>query len=814
MCIKDFQDKTRTYIVDENYRIVYFNEALKESFPDMKLQDYCYEALCREDSPCKNCPLHNSEHDSGVIYYNKVIGKWITVHACQVDWPQVGTCYLIMCEQVSPNNQNLFYNLTNLSTYDDLFEIDLMNDSYHAMYHASDNYDILRKQGCLSTMIDRMEINLVHPEDLLGHYEFWNPANLIKKIQDNQEHQAIEGIFRLKKRDGSWAWTRHIIVPIKQDNPDSVKALCFLINIHSQKEMELRSQKKTLEEKNKLTGLLNTEVFFEKADKYIRDYGDAPLCMLALDIEHFKLYNDWYGWSQGDEYLKSVAGYLSTMEKHYPCMVGYMNGDNFAAVIPYDMDIIHELMENIQNYVTSNGHDVGFFPLCGYYVIEDKNISASLMYDRAAIALSKIRGSYYSRINKYESHMVQEMEDELFLLSDIKRGLAEKEFIFYAQPKCHMSTGRIVGAESLIRWKHRTKGLIAPGVFIPVLEKNGFITSLDCYIWEEVCKWQRSWIDRGNRPLPISVNVSQIDILSMDVADYFNKLIQKYCLDPSLIEIEITESAYAKKFENINELVDQLHQSGFQVSMDDFGSGYSSLNMLRHMNVDILKIDMKFLHMDQEIYDKGYGILESIVNMARQMNIPIIVEGVETDSQIKYLKDMGCRYAQGYFFYKPMPVEQYEQLLSDKSNISTRGIYAKKVEQLHTREFMDINLFSDTMLNNILGPAAFYELVDDNFTLLRVNEQYYKLMEIDDLENNDYKHTLDRVHEEDRPIVFNAFREAQKNPVSGSECHIRYTKPDGELLWLHLHTFFLREQDNHQYFYASLQNVSEYMKQA
>lgn len=809
MSIQNYQDQTRTYVIDENYQIVFFNDALKNVFPDLKVQDYCYKSFCGEDKPCQHCPLTSTE--DRVVYFNKLMKQWITVNTCKVQWPSKGDCYLVMCQKPSPDNQNLFFNLTNLPTYDDLFEFDLTTDTYQSLYHTTNNYNILRQKGCLSTLIDRLEISMVHPEDLLAHYEFWNPISLEERLRACTDGQIIDGLFRIKKADGSWAWTRHIIVPNRQHSSDSLKALCFLVDIHTQREKELSAKPRKRGEKNRLTGLLYTDAFLDKADKFIRDYGDGPLCMLALDIEHFKLFNDWYGWDKGDEYLKSVASHLARMEKNYPCLVGYMSGDNFAAVVPHDIDIIKELMDSIQDYVISHGHEVGFFPLCGYYVIDDRNTSASLMYDRAAIALTKIRGSYYTRINKYESNMVQEMEDELFLLSDIQRGLAEHEFIFYAQPKCHMSTGRIIGAESLVRWKHHSKGLVSPGLFIPVLEKNGFISSLDCYIWEEVCKWQRNWIDRGNKPLPISVNVSQIDIISLDVVEFFNNLIEKYQLPPSLIEIEITESAYAKKYDHVNDIVEQLHNSGFQVLMDDFGSGYSSLNMLRNLNVDILKVDMKFLDIEENNTEKGYGILESIVNMARQMNMPIIVEGVETDKQIKYLQDMGCRYAQGYFFYKPMPVEDYEALLSDKNNISTRGIYAKRVEQLHTREFLDINLFSDTMFNNLLGPAAFYEMYRGEFSILRVNEQYFQLTQIDDLENRDYKHTMENIHPEDCPRVYDTFLEAQKNQVTGSKCQLRYFKPDGSMIWIELHSFFLREQDEHLYYYGSLRDITQYM---
>ena len=213
--------------------------------------------------------------------------------------------------------------------------------------------------------------------------------------------------------------------------------------------------------------------------------------------------------------------------------------------------------------------------------------------------------------------------------------------------------------------------MVSPGIFVPVLEQYGFVTDLDQFVWEEVCAWQRRWIDAGHTPLPVSVNVSQIDIFTIDVPAYFNLLIWKYKLPVDVIKIEITESAYVGDGAVVD-TVKRLREKGFIVLMDDFGSGYSSLNMLRSLNVDIIKLDAQFLRMNSDD-QKGIHILESIVGMAKSMETPIIVEGVETKEETEFIKELGCHYVQGYFFYRPMPVTDFETLIGDENNIDISG---------------------------------------------------------------------------------------------------------------------------------------------
>jgi EAL domain-containing protein (putative c-di-GMP-specific phosphodiesterase class I) len=239
--------------------------------------------------------------------------------------------------------------------------------------------------------------------------------------------------------------------------------------------------------------------------------------------------------------------------------------------------------------------------------------------------------------------MYRQTERDYQILSDFQKALQEHELFIEMQPQCKISSHRIVGAESLVRWRKSNGEMVPPALFIPILERYGFITDLDKYVWEEVCIWQKKWIDGGHTPLPVSVNVSQIDIYAIDVPDFFDELSKKYELPVDVVKIEITESAYADN-DAVADTVRRLRKKGFLVLMDDFGSGYSSLNMLRSLTVDIIKLDAHFLRMNGDDRRKGMQIMESIVNLAKTMGVPIIVEGVETEEETNFLIGLGCRY--------------------------------------------------------------------------------------------------------------------------------------------------------------------------
>ncbi len=558
-----------------------------------------------------------------------------------------------------------------------------------------------------------------------------------------------------------------------------------------------------------LTGLYAGNTFFIRVDEYKKQIEKDAFCMVSVDLEHFRVFNKLYGRAGGNSLLIAIAEYLKDFRKKNGGLVGYLGGDNYGVFMRCDDVLIEELCQGVSAEVEKYNTTVCFRPAFGLYRIEDNSVPAGTMYDRATIAMAHAVGNYQVRLCEYNRDMEEKVEEEIKLLSEVQEGLQKDEFVFYVQPQCDIATGKIVGGESLVRWKHGTKGMIPPGKFIPVLENNGFIADLDRYIWDKVCKWLRSWIDRGNQPVPISVNISRIDIFSMDVPAYLQSLMKKYELPPRLLKVEVTESAYAESNDKIIRTVKQLRDAEFLVMMDDFGSGYSSLNMLKSVSVDVLKLDMRFLDISEHEEEKGIGILESVVNMARQMRMPIVVEGVETRKQEDFLLKMGCRYTQGYYYYKPMPVEDFETLISDEKNLDLNGIWCRQMESMHAREFLDKNLFNDAMVNNILGAAAFYDMFENRLELTRVNEQYYQLAGINSKDEADYYKQLGvHVRDDDRSALYTMFSNAYQNGNGGSQGYIHFVRTDGEVRWVFMRVFFLREKEGHKQFYASLTDMT------
>ncbi len=566
-------------------------------------------------------------------------------------------------------------------------------------------------------------------------------------------------------------------------------------------------------EVNALTGLYLSHTFFQKAEEFLKSVDGDGYCVLAIDLEHFRLFNKIYTREQGDELLKRVAEKLKEYRINYGGVIGYFGGDNFAILTQMDMDRFRDFHRAIAKEVACWSNTVGFLPAFGIYPITDTAIDIATMYDRATMALKKIVGNYAQRHCIYSEDMEEKEEEELRLLSEIQSSLKNQEFTFYVQPQCDIATGKIVGGECLVRWIHPEKGLISPGIFIPVLEKNGFIASLDRYVWEKVCEWLRSLIDRGFQPVPVSINVSRIDIYSMDVPAFLLGLLEKYQLPSELLKVEITESTYVENNDKVIRAVKQLRDAKLWIMMDDFGSGYSSLNMLRSVAVDVLKLDMRFLEIKDTEEEKGIGILESVVNMARQMQLPIIVEGVENQKQESFLLKMGCRYSQGYYYYRPMPIDDFEKLIRDPHNLDQDGIWCKRVEALRMNEFLDRNIFNDTLLNNILGPAAFYDMYENNIRITRVNNQYYDLLggsskavEHDNPNKSDF---LLHVNEEDREKILRIFKQAGENQNGEASEYIHFVRLDGRMLWVRISIHFLREQDGHRIYYGSLLDLTD-----
>lgn len=251
-------------------------------------------------------------------------------------------------------------------------------------------------------------------------------------------------------------------------------------------------------------------------------------------------------------------------------------------------------------------------------------------------------------------------------LDDINQAFDNNEFCFYLQPKCNAETGAIVGAEALVRWNHPEYGLVSPGEFIPLLERESMVTRFDLFIWRSVCEMLSRWDGEGRNLVPVSVNVSMTDIESIDVARVLGDLLDRFSIDARLLQVEITESAIAHNMDVVEETIRDLHARGIAVLMDDFGSAYSSLNMLKDINVDAIKLDMKFVDLNADNAAKGLKIIESVIDMAYQLRLSIIAEGAQTAEQVSKLRELGCMYIQGYYFYRPLTVEKMEDLLEHR----------------------------------------------------------------------------------------------------------------------------------------------------
>ena len=532
--------------------------------------------------------------------------------------------------------------------------------------------------------------------------------------------------------------------------------------------------------------------------------------MVAIDIEHFRLFNKLYGRETGDELILYIQNCLKEIAGEHDGVEGYLGADNFGIFIPDSHEIIKQIQEQIIKGIHKWNNTVGFYPVIGIYSINTDTDSPEIMYDRATLALSNAFEGQPDHICHYTQEMESRLEKEVELLSEIQEALKNNEFTFFAQPQCNIATHQIVGAEALVRWVKPDGTMVSPGAFIPVLEKNGMIDRLDRYVWDKVCAWIRSWIDRGFQPVPISINVSRVDIFSMDVPAYIFSLLEKYQLSEHYVKVEITESAYTESDERITSTVNILRGKGFKVMMDDFGCGYSSLNMLKNIPVDVLKLDMRFLDISETEEEKGMNILESVVNMARLLRLPIIVEGVETEKQEQFVQSLGCRYIQGFYFYKPLPVKQFEELLSDERQLDFHDLFYKQVEPLHIREFMDTNFITDSMLNNVLGPVAFYEMRDHQIEITRVNEQYFQLMGTSSGQANSYgKRFWNHVHADDRVLLHTIFEKAFSNQMSGADGYIHFMQMDGTVILVYMRVFFLREKDGCRQYYGSLMNVTE-----
>ena len=558
-----------------------------------------------------------------------------------------------------------------------------------------------------------------------------------------------------------------------------------------------------------LTGLTYKQHFFNLADTRLKNGKFANLWMIAMDIDHFKLFNSYYAWEAGDLYLKQIGDCLQKTVQQYGGIAGYLGGDDFVLLCPGHDRILDEINRCATQLLEDNSFEMSFTPKYGVYELNASDNSARETYDKAAIALETIKGNYTKNRAVYDSEMVRKAKDEIHLLKQIQKGIREGEFTFYLQPKVDMESGQIIGAEALARWNHEGK-VLTPEGFVPILERNGFVATLDREIWKQVAIWLRKRLDEENIPITVSINVSKVDIYTMNVAAYLKELTQTYDLPTQLLEVEISEAAFTRDSDKLHEALSLLHEYGFSVCMDDFGQGYSSLNSLRSSDIDSLKVDAYFLNHTEENLSKSVNILKSILDMAGQLKLPVILEGIENQEQAKMLQQIGCTYAQGYYYGKPVPVEEMEKILEDLSKISLSGIHCSDPQGHKIRELLQSDLLTDEIIQKIFGAVFFLHQDAEGARVTWSMKDYYKKSSLSDLvELNSARPLSARVAKEDEDRLYQFLACAMEQKKDGVMDTFDFPLSDGSSRKVLLKLFYLRSTIKEKIYFGAMMDLGK-----
>lgn len=439
-----------------------------------------------------------------------------------------------------------------------------------------------------------------------------------------------------------------------------------IIKARIKRTVELFEDKKTIRftERDKVTKLYTREYFYKYVDDFDRTNKDLNMDALMVGIRSFHIIKERFGPKYSDSLLVKFAKRLKAVMPNISGMVCHLEADTFIIYSEHLDDYESFLKEVAQDFYADKEKKMPIKLQIGVYQNVDKSLDVDMRFERAKIALNKIRNSVVNNISIYD-HQLQEKEIfEEELIEEFPKAIKEKQFVVYYQPKYNIQGDEphLCSAEALIRWKHPKLGLISPGIFIPLFEEKGLIQAIDMYVWEEAAAQIRKWKEEYHKFVPISVNVSRVDLYDPNLLETLKAIVNKNGLDDADLLLEITESACTDEVDLIIEKIKALREAGFKIEMDDFGSGYSSLSMINRIPLDALKIDMIFTR-NAFASQNDNQMIRIIIDIAAFLKVPTIAEGVETIEQVKTLKKLGCDICQGYYFSKPVPPEEFDKFL-------------------------------------------------------------------------------------------------------------------------------------------------------
>ena len=433
--------------------------------------------------------------------------------------------------------------------------------------------------------------------------------------------------------------------------------------------IELSEDRETIQstERDPLTGLYNKEYFYRYAGQLDQYHADTEMDAVIVDVSHFHMVNERYGKAYGDEVLRRIGEQLQEEADASGGIACRQEADTFMIYCPHREDY-DQIIDHTSACVADGDYSENRIRLrMGIYSNADKSIDIERRFDRAKMAADTVKDTFTKNIGVYDNILHEKMLYAEQLIEDFTTAIRDRQFTVYYQPKFDIrpDTPILTSAEALVRWNHPELGMINPGIFIPLFEENGLIQQLDTYVWKEAARQIREWKDRFDYSVPVSVNVSRIDMYDPNIARSLQTITEEQGLTGQDLMLEVTESAYTQESVQIIETAQKLREMGFKIEMDDFGTGYSSLNMISSLPLDALKLDMQFI---RHAFREGGNthMLEVIIGIADYLSVPVIAEGVETEEQLHALKSLGCDIVQGYFFSKPVPAQEFEPFILQK----------------------------------------------------------------------------------------------------------------------------------------------------
>lgn len=526
----------------------------------------------------------------------------------------------------------------------------------------SEKYDVLKAESAEEAfeLLDKsvkpislilLDINMPN----MNGFEF------LEKLKQNEEHKRIPVIVLTSEKSYELK-SLHMGAADFLNKPLDMPEIVIA---RVDRSIELSEDKQIIKryERDILTGVYSSNMFAEYCLKMDSYSADTLTDTVVINIEKFHIYNELYGRDEGDRVLKALADALKNIVRHYNGIVGRLQSDYFVCYIEH-IDDTNALLSLIYQRMRDTNGINNLRLRIGFYPVTDKNESVNVRIDRAKTVCDSLRNSNKDSTKVYDSEAEQFSLFREKLAHDMFRAIKEEQFTVYYQPKYNISgeRPRLVSAEALVRWTHPDAGFISPGVFIPLFEENGLIRFLDRFVWKKSAEQLNAWRKEYGIDLSVSVNISRIDLLDPELPEVIADCASENGIDPKNLLLEITESAYNGDNKQNLRSINALREKGFKIEIDDFGSGYSSLNSIATLPFDILKLDMLFV---KEMYknEKMLKMVNIVSDIGRLLEVPLVAEGVETEDQYLMLKDMGYEIIQGYYFAKPVPAEQFVEYI-------------------------------------------------------------------------------------------------------------------------------------------------------